>query len=308
MTWPVAVATRLARVGLVVLLVVAIAWLLCEAAPGSPGEKVARAAGVVPADDGRLSLAQRRDLYQRLAEQHDQEGSLSERMGRRMVALARGDLGRSWRDGEDVRGEVTAALPPTLRVDGLALALGALLGLVIGLLQVRFAGVLVDAVLGGGAALVLAVPLAWLALVLYALAGQPSVWLAAAALGALPAAVVARHTRAALVEAVAQPWAVAVQARGVAPGRLLMVHALAEAAASLAALLPVLVAYVLGATLVVERVFAIHGFGALLASAAAWGDAPVVVGISAFLALIIALSSALADAVAHALDPRRRAG
>ena len=307
MTWPLALAARFARALLVVAVVVAVAWLLCEAAPGSPGQKVAHAAGVVPADDGRLSREQRQELYQRLAEQHGQEGSLAERMGRRLAGLARGDLGRSWRDGAEVGTEVTAALGPTLWVGGLALAVAALLGLAMGLLAARFAGSAIDALLGGAAALALAVPLAWLALVLYGVSGRPSVWLAVVSLAALPAAVVARHARAALVDAAAQPWAVATRARGVSRGRLVAVHALAATASGLMPLLPVLVAYLLGASLVVERVFAIHGLGALLADAAAWGDAPIVVGVSALLAFIIALSSAVADAGARAFDPRRRA-
>src|SRR5690606_7357931 len=138
------------------------------------------------------------------------------------------------------------------------------------------------------AAIALAIPVAWLGILLLDLAGgRSSAPLAMAALAAAPAFALARHGRAALLEASAEPWATAARARGVSAGRLFAVHALRRAAADLAPLLPVLVGALLGASLVVERLFGIHGLGAQLAGAAATGDAPVLVAAAGAAALLV---------------------
>jgi peptide/nickel transport system permease protein len=315
------VARRLARVVAVVIGVTAVAWLLAEAAPGAPAERAARAAGLLPPDEGAVGVALRAEILAQVAEAHDLERPAAARIAGRLVALARGDLGRSWRDGAPVRGRVAAALAPTAILLGLALALAIGLGLSVALVSARRMGGVADVVLGGIAAVAVAVPPVWLAILglrTFA-AGAPWRWLPpggldgaaaavlpVAALALVPAFVIARHGRAALVEAAATPWAVAVRARGVSEGRLLAVHALRVALPALLPLATVLVAYLLGAAMVIERAFGIRGVGALLVDAAAAGDAPVVVGVCAVAGALVALVSAAVDLGVRALDPRVR--
>ena len=303
-----ALAVGLARAAGAVVLVVLLAWLLVEAAPGEPGEKVARAAGVLPADDGAVPAAARQELLDRLAARHGMDGGLLARMAGRLGDLARLDLGRSWRTGQPARAEAASALGPTAVHAGGALLLSVLLGLALAIASAWRAGRRLDRALGALAALVLAVPVAWLGILLLdAAGGQPSSRLAILALAAAPAFALARHGRAALLEATAEPWAIAARARGVSAARLVAVHALRRAAAELAPLLPVLVGALLGASLVVERLFGIHGLGAQLAAAAASGDAPVLVACAAAAALLVALASLAGDLLARWADPRRRA-
>ena len=72
------------------------------------------------------------------------------------------------------------------------------------------------------------------------------------------------------------------------------------------ALLGVNLAYLLGGTLVIEKVFAINGMGALLFSAISTRDFPVVQGIALFCALAVVAVSLLTDVLVAVLDPRLR--
>jgi ABC-type dipeptide/oligopeptide/nickel transport system permease component len=311
-------AVGIARVVLATAAVGAIGWLLAEAAPGSPGERAALAAGVLPADDA-IPAALREALIAEVAARHRLDRPIGARLGGHLADLVVLDLGTSWRDDRPVADLVAAAAAPTLVTAALALLLAIGLGVGLAITAALAPGGPRDRAIAAACALGLAVPVAWLALAaLAALAAgrpfaiaPPSGWgtalapvLPAAVLAVAPAMVIARHGRAALLDAVAAPWAIAARARGVDGRRLIAHHALRVAAPLLVALLPGVGAYLLGASLVSERVFGVRGLGALLAEAAARGDAPVVVGVAMVAAATIAVLAVVADALTAALDPR----
>ncbi len=82
---------------------------------------------------------------------------------------------------------------------------------------------------------------------------------------------------------------------------------LRNAAVPAVSLLGVNVAYLLGGTLVIEKVFAINGMGALLFSSISTRDFPVVQGITLVSALGVVVISLVTDLLVAALDPRIRA-
>jgi peptide/nickel transport system permease protein len=84
-------------------------------------------------------------------------------------------------------------------------------------------------------------------------------------------------------------------------------HVLRNAAVPAVSLLGVNVAYLLGGTLVIEKVFAINGMGALLFSSISTRDFPVVQGITLVSALGVVVISLVTDLLVAALDPRIRA-
>ncbi len=313
------VARRLVRVCAVVAAVAILSWLLAEAAPGSAGERAARAAGVLPPDDGAVPGALRQQLIAQMNRDYDLERPLAARVGSYLCGLARLDLDRSWRDGRPVSTHLGAAALATLLLIAAALLLAVLVGLGAAVACARRPGGRADLAVAVAAALALAMPPVWVAIVglrLFA-TGQPWSWLPAAGgggfasavlpvvtLALVPAFVIARHGRALLVEAVAAPWAVAVRARGASHWRVIVVHGLRAALPALLPLLVIVVAYLLGATMVIERVFAIEGLGGVLIDAAGRGDAPVVVGVSVVAATILATLSAIVDVVGRVTDPR----
>jgi peptide/nickel transport system permease protein len=295
--------------GAATLVVLALVAQACvEAAPGDVRERAARVAGMLPAEGARVDAAARARAIATVAATR---GVGAEATGRILGVFS--GL-RSWRDGRSVATHVAEALPATLGLCAVAAAFALLAGLGGALLAAARAGGRVDRSLTLLASLALAAPVAWVAvLALRAFAwGRPWAfapvrggwWLPGACLGLVAAALVQRFGRAALVEALAAPFAQAARARGASPARVLTVHALAAARVSLLALLPIVVAYLLGAASVIERAFDIPGLGAMLLDAAASGDAPVVVGGTLTVGAAVVLASLCAEALAPRVDPR----
>jgi peptide/nickel transport system permease protein len=127
---------------------------------------------------------------------------------------------------------------------------------------------------------------------------------AALVLASLP--VQLRHVRTALRETLAAPYLLAARAHGVRPVRRLLRHALPAAAPPLVSLLGLSLAGLLSSSLLVENVMGWPGLGPLLLEAILARDVHVVVGSVVVGALLLALSSLLADALLFLLDPRLR--
>ena len=321
MTCVAGLARGLARIAGTVFLVSTLCWCLVEAAPGSLVERAARTGGQLPADPGRIALDTRRVILQQVAATHGLEGGPTERMSRRLTDLLALELGTSWRDGRPVGEALQRTAPATLLLWTLALSLALLLGGAFALAAARAPGGRLDAVLSALAACAFAVPPVWLALLALGVFADGHPWrllppegldsvsaliLPVAVLACLPTFVVARHARAAFVVASRSPWAIAAVARGNSRDRVLLVHVVRASVGPLAALVPVLAAYLLAATMVVEEVFGIPGVGALLLEAALRGDAPVVVGVAALSGALVAMSSSVAEWVHRWADPRVR--
>lgn len=295
--------------GAATLVVLALVCQACvEAAPGDVRERAARVAGMLPAEGTRVDAAARARAVQTVATTR----AIAPMAAGRIFGVFAGL--HSWRDGRPVVAHVAEALPATLGLCAVAAAFALLAGLGGALAAAARAGGLADRLLAALAAAALAAPVAWVSvLALRAFAwGRPWAfapvrggwWLPGACLGLVAAALLQRHGRAALLDALAAPFAQAARARGAGRGRVLAVHALAAARAPLLTLLPILVAYLLGAVAVVERAFDIPGLGALLLDAAAAGDAPVVVAGTLTIGALVVLASLVAEALAVRVDPR----
>lgn len=83
-------------------------------------------------------------------------------------------------------------------------------------------------------------------------------------------------------------------------------HVLRNAALPTVTLFGLNIAYMIGGTLVVERVFAINGLGALMFDSIGSRDFPVVQGVALFCAVLVVLVTVLTDLVVNRLDPRTR--
>lgn len=297
------------------------AWACLEAAPGHPAERAARVAGLLPAEGERVTPEARREIVVAVASSRAIAPTAGERFARFVTGLARGDLGRSWRDGRPVTAHLAGALPTTLVLILASLLVAYAAGLAGALAAARRPGGAADRAVGAAAALAFAVPPAWTAIVALRTfaTGHPWRWfppggvealagyvLPVACLAYVAVAAVARHGRAALVDAASQPFVQAARARGASVARVLGVHALAASRSLLLALGASLVTYLLGASLVVERAFDLHGLGALLVDEGAVGDAPVVLGATLAAGAIVVAASTAADLVAALADPRLR--
>jgi peptide/nickel transport system permease protein len=115
-----------------------------------------------------------------------------------------------------------------------------------------------------------------------------------------------RSLRTSMINVLGSDYITTARAKGIGTGRVIVGHALRNAAVSSVTVLGVNIAYLVGSTLVVERVFSLPGIGTQMIDAIFNRDFPVVQGVTMFFAVMVVAVNLLTD-VAHAsLDPRVR--
>lgn len=222
---------------------------------------------------------------------------------------------RSWRTQEPVRDVIVQRLPRTVGLGVLSVVVGVVVGLLLGALSLR-RNAAVDVVI----ALLSAVPrfvLGPAVVVLFALVVRafPSggvdngwrSWVLPVTTLALPfAAVVARHARAALQQALQSEFARSARARGVGEFDVVTRHALRHALVPVVHVTALQAGVVVSGAVVVEKIFSWPGLGMLLQESLRKGDLPVVEGVVVVAAAAIAASGLVADLAAGLVDPRLR--
>jgi peptide/nickel transport system permease protein len=303
-------ASRLLEGAAVVLALATLVFLALRLLPGDP-------AALVLGD--QASAADRDALRHQL---HLDEPMWMQ-YARFVVGLATLDLGESIRrPGTRALARVLAALGPTAALAGLAVLLGAALGIAMAVLG---AGPWLGARRGWvekAATAVAATPLLAFAPVLtFALAarlhvvplpGDPEAGFAgllfASGLLALPlGAQVARVSRAALDEVARAQFLSVARAKGGSFARVYWVHALPAAVGPIVTVVGTQLGALLGGAVVLERLFERRGLGTLVLEAYASRDLPVLEASVVFSGALFVLAQQLASAVHAAVDPRVRA-
>jgi peptide/nickel transport system permease protein len=113
-------------------------------------------------------------------------------------------------------------------------------------------------------------------------------------------------TRAAVAEALTEDYIRTARAKGISERRVLVRHALANAAVPIVTVIGIGVALLIGGVVVTETVFAIPGLGQLTVDAVLSRDYPLIQGITLFFSGIYVLINLLVDLSYLALDPRIR--
>jgi peptide/nickel transport system permease protein len=235
-------------------------------------------------------------------------------------SLVRGDLGYGYVARTPVAGQVADAAAVSGLLAVLALLVAAAVGIPAGAYAARRPGGPLDRVLGAGTVAGVAVPefvlAPWLVLVFAVGAGLlPAVgWggpqhvvLPVLTLAAYPAALAAQLVRAETAEALGRPHALAARAKGLSGRAVLWRHGARLATTSVTSLSGMVVAGLLGGSVVVEVVFGIPGLGRLLHDAVLAQDLPVVQGATMLVLAVAATAGVLVEVAATALDPVQRA-
>ncbi len=118
--------------------------------------------------------------------------------------------------------------------------------------------------------------------------------------------ILVRSLRASMIEVLQSDYITTARAKGLSGARVMFGHALRNAAISSVTVLGVNIAYLIGATLVVEKVFALNGIGYLMITAIFNRDFPIVQGVTLVFAVMVVLVNLLTDMAHAALDPRVR--
>lgn len=210
-----------------------------------------------------------------------------------------GDLGRSQTLGRPVRELLQTRFPVTAGLVGAGLALGWMLALTLAFacLLIRSAASDVFATIASG--VLLCIPAAVLALALVFF--RFPAWLAIA-LVVFPK--VFTYTRNLLNRAYSMPHIVLARAKGLGSMRVLLWHVLPVNGGQIVALLGVSVSIAIGAAIPVEALCGVPGVGQLAWQAALGRDLPLLVALTAVVAVVTLSGNALSDIVNEAWKPR----
>ena len=230
-----------------------------------------------------------------------------------------GDFGDSWRQGRPALVAVLERLPATLMLTAVASAMAVAIGCVLGVTAAARPGSLWDTVARSTALLGQAVPAFWLGtmlILLFAvdlqwlpssgLEGPGGVILPALSLAAFPAAALTRLLRASMIETLGADYIRTARAKGLSRSRILVGHALRNAALPALAFTGLQIGFLLGGAVVVEGVFAYPGIGGLALDAVATRDIPLVEAFVWVVAVMILIVNILSGALTALIDPRLR--
>ena len=124
------------------------------------------------------------------------------------------------------------------------------------------------------------------------------------ALGIAP--ILIRSLRASLLQVLESDYVVTARSKGVSERRVLIRHALRNRIISMVTVLGVNIGYLVGGTVIVEKVFAVPGIGLLMINAIFARDFPVVQGITLAYAVLVVMVYLTTDVLHAMLDPRVR--
>ena len=126
------------------------------------------------------------------------------------------------------------------------------------------------------------------------------------ALGLIYAALIARITRASMLEVLSQDYIRTAHAKGLSSQNVLIGHALKNAAVPIATIIGIGIALLIGGVIVTETVFAIPGIGRLTVDAILRRDYPIIQGVILLFSAAYVIVNLLVDLSYTVLDPRVR--
>lgn len=229
-----------------------------------------------------------------------------------------GDLGVSYQQRASVNEIIATALPPTAALTAVAMVLAigfALLGALISAGRGRGARFLAQ----GIELVAIAVPSFWIGLVLLSAFafviplfpatgadGFGSLVLPAVTLSLPLAGVLGQILRERLDETLEQPHALTARTRGARPARVRVRHGLRHSVIPALTVSGAIVGSLLVGTTVIETLFSRPGIGRVLLNAVMSKDAPVIMGVVIFSAIVFVVVNTVVDLLALIVDPRTR--
>ena len=122
------------------------------------------------------------------------------------------------------------------------------------------------------------------------------------------APILVRSLRASILETMGTDYVRTARAKGLQERAVLSAHVLKNALIPSVTLLGLSVGYLMGSTVIVERVFSLPGLGSLLVDSISARDYPVVQSMTLFFAAFVILVNVATDVIYTFLDPRVRLG
>ncbi len=242
-------------------------------------------------------------------------------------AIAKGDLGFSYKRNQSVSTLIAEYLPVTLVLMVTSTAVAVLVAIPIGMVQAGRRNRLEDHVFTAVLFVFYSMPVFWLGLILIVVFASNLGWLPSGGpqgglstyggqlstlvlpittLALVTIALFSRYLRSAMIDALVQDYVRTARAKGASMRRVMFRHVLPNSLFSTITLLGLSIPYIFSGALIVEALFNYPGMGLLFWNAAQSRDYPVVLGVTLIVALAAVIGNLAADIVYAIVDPRIR--
>jgi peptide/nickel transport system permease protein len=249
------------------------------------------------------------------------------RFGTWLWALAHGDLGVSIFTGLPVARLIGQRIEPTVALTLCTLIITIAVAVPVGVVAAWKAGTWIDRGVMGFSVLGFSIPVFVIAYLLIMLFSMQLGWLPvqgyrpinegwwpflshmilpSVALGTVYMALIARITRATMLDVLSQDYVRTAQAKGLSSSQVLLGHALKNAAVPIVTVIGIGIALLISGVVVTETVFAIPGIGRLTVDAILRRDYPIIQAVTLLFSGVYVLINLAVDMSYTFLDPRIR--
>lgn len=253
--------------------------------------------------------------------------SMPEQYLRWVWGVLQGDFGKSLWQSTPVLEQVLQRLPVTFELGLMALVVGLLIALPIGVYSAIRQDTAGDVAARSFSILMLAVPNFWMGTMVMVF---PSIWwgwspevnyvkfsdapwqnlkqmiVPAVVLGTALSAITMRMTRTMMLEVLRQDYIRTAWAKGLPERLVVMRHALRNALIPVVTLIGLQAPLLIGGAVILEQIFVIPGMGLLLLEAVSQRDYPIITGVFLVVGLAVILINLVVDLSYGFLDPRVR--
>lgn len=258
-------------------------------------------------------------LLERLNREFGLDKPLYERFWRYLYDLARLDLGTSFRTRQPVADMIDARVWASLKLAIASMLFAAAIGVPLGFIAALRPGSVLDTSTMIGAVSGLSMPQFWLGLLLMYLFALQLGWLPsfgygdggfrhlilpAITLGVTPLALLARTTRAGVLDVLNTDYIRTAHSKGMSNARVVRWHVVRNALVLIVTTIGLQFGSLLGQAVVIEKLFSWPGIGSLLVDSVAVRDIPAVQGTLLVIVLWFLAINTLVDIVYAAIDPR----
>jgi peptide/nickel transport system permease protein len=300
---------RLIQTVPILLAVAAVIFILFSVIPGTFASSLG--------DDGKAVMDA--EIMERMNREFGLADPIHVRFAKYVVQLAQFDLGTSFRTRQPVATMIAVRMWPSLQLAFASMALAIVIGVPLGFVAALKPGSAIDLTSMILAVSGLSLPKFWLGLLLMYLFALKLGWfpsfgygdgnlkylvLPAVALGVSPLALLARTTRAAVLEIMNADFVRTARSKGMSETRVVRWHLVRNALVIVLTTVGLQFGSVIGQAVVVEKLFAWPGLGSLLVESVSLRDIPVVQGCILTIVLFFLIINLAVDVVCAMIDPR----
>lgn len=291
----------------VILGIVVVTFLIVQLIPGD----------AVSAMQGQVKMNAQQ--MQEMREALGLNDPLHVQLGKYLMRLAQGDLGRSLFGSQPVALLIGANFWATIQLTIAGMLIAIVIGVPLGVFAAVKQGSLWDVAATVIAMLGVSIPAFWLGLMMIQLFAVTLGWLPitgdrgvrglimpAVALGVAEAAIITRLTRSTLIEILGMDFVRTARAKGLIELAVVWKHALRNALLPLLTMIGMQFGTLFGGAVIIENVFSRQGLGTLATQAVINRDFPVVQGCVMVAAVLYVLVNLLVDVLYAVVDPRIR--